>query len=149
MGLRIELLDDNNNPTGVYLSQGDMSSPLETYHWTRLDPPRNEVVKRIRIVNDTPSQYEYMNVRLTAYEVMGGSPDPYMYVRPVGSSSWSPICVSGYTYSVTVGTVQTASDPIEIKVGVSNTLEGGPYTLTHWKLKLIYDEVDLSQLPPS
>lgn len=137
MGLRIELLDDNNNPTGVYLSQGDMSSPLETHHWTRLSPPQNEVVKKIRIVNDNPTQYEYRNIKISCYEVQNLSPDPLFYFRWSGSSVWS---YSGFD----VGTVRNTSNPIDVKVSVDNDLTGGPYTLTHWKLKLTYDEVQLS-----
>ncbi|MEW6769986.1 MAG: hypothetical protein AB1330_01150 [Bacillota bacterium] len=136
MALKLEFLDANGNPTGQYVSTGDMTLPLQTTHWMNLGDGRDVAVVKVRVVNDDPTNYEYYNVVLDASDTdpAAGASTSWFTFRFVGDTTWLA--------SLAVGTVLTNSNAIEVKVQPPSTTSAGTYTDV--KLRLTYDELDLN-----
>ncbi|AOQ24745.1 hypothetical protein MTAT_04560 [Moorella thermoacetica] len=140
MALKIELLDANGNPTGKFLSQGDMSLPLESTHYMDLGDGSDTVYVQIRIVNDAPTAYKYRNVEISTVDTNPTTVDSYGWInyQLPGTTSWS--------YAATISNEITDTyGPIQVRIKPSNNAPAGTYT--GLKIQLTYDEIDLSQLP--
>lgn len=139
MALKMELLDASLNPTGSFVSTGDMTNPISTTHYLNLGDGSNQKDIFVRLVNDTPSTYEYRNVTLTAYDTVAGGMSASYFTFSLDGATWS--------ISLNVGTVgATPSNPIRIRINVPDN-SGLNGTYTDIKIRVNYDQVDLNQLP--
>ncbi len=142
MALKIELLDANGNPTGQFLSQGDMSLPLESTHYMDLGDGSDTVTRQIRIVNDAPAAYKYRNVDIRTVDTNTTTVDSYSWInyQLPGTTGWS------YARSIS-GEITDNYGPIQVQIRPGSSTPAGTYT--GLKIQLTYDEIDLSQLPPA